>query len=78
MRKDIVNSILLSVLFSFFVEGAFSQTVRSSYFLEGMPGRHKLNPAFSGSYNYIGFPGLSGIVVGGNGNVGVSNFLFHG
>ncbi|MEG1643496.1 MAG: DUF5723 family protein [Bacteroidales bacterium] len=78
MRKDIVNSILLSVLFSFFVEGAFSQTVRSSYFLEGMPGRHKLNPAFSGSYNYIGFPGLSGIVVGGNGNVGVSNFLFPG
>lgn len=78
MGKSIIKRISFVALFFVFASGAAAQTVRSSYFLEGMTGRHKLNPAFAGDYNYVGFPGLSGIVAGGNGNVGVSNFLFPG
>lgn len=55
------------------------QTPHSGYFLENMPGRHVLNPAFDNEYNYVNLPivpGFSGIAVGMNGNVGLDKFLF--
>ena len=54
------------------------QTPHSGYFLENMPGRHVLNPAFDNEYNYVNLPivpGFSGIAVGMNGNVGLDHFL---
>ena len=55
---------------------AFSQTLRSGYFLEGNLQRFRLNPAFEGERDFVGFPLLSNLTLNTNGNVGLSNFLF--
>lgn len=57
---------------------ASAQSMRSSYFLESMPLRHKFNPALSGEYGYVGFPVLSGISFGASTNFGLSTFFFPG
>ena len=57
---------------------ASAQTMRSSYFMEGMNYRHQLNPAFVGENSYINLPFfvLGNFNVGTQGNVGVNNFLY--
>ena len=55
-----------------------AQFFNSSYFLEGMPYRHELNPSFMYERNYINMPlfVLGNLNVGLQGNVGVSDFLY--
>lgn len=70
---------IVSVAVSMCAVTLSGQTPHSGYFVENMPGRHVLNPAFDNEYNYVNLPvvpGFSGIAVGMNGNVGLDNFLF--
>lgn len=54
-----------------------AQTPHSSYFMESMPNRHKLNPAMTPDYNYVSLlPVLGGFSVGTNANIGINDFLF--
>lgn len=55
-----------------------AQSIRSSYFLESMPLRHKYNPALTGEYGYVGFPALSGISINASTNFGAATFFYPG
>lgn len=70
---------IASAVMAFAALTAVSQTSHTSYFLENMTTRHELNPAFATEYNYVNIPvvpGLSGLAVGMNGNIGLDKFLF--
>ncbi|MCP9613098.1 DUF5723 family protein [Coprobacter tertius] len=71
MRSSIITFILLLTTISI---GA--QNLHSSYFLERMPYRHRLNPALINDYGYFSFPILGNIAVGLNSNIGISTFLY--
>ena len=51
------------------------QMPTSSYFMDRMPMRNKLNPALMNDYGYLVLPGLGGVNLGLNSNVGLSDFL---
>lgn len=70
-----ISAILLTALLT---ASATAQSIRSSYFLETMPGRHKFNPAMTGNYGYVGFPALSGISINASTNFGASTFFYPG
>lgn len=70
-----INAIALTILLS---APATAQSIRSSYFLESMPGRHKFNPALSVNYGYVGFPVLSGISFNASTNFGAATFFYPG
>lgn len=53
-----------------------AQYANNTYFMNRMPYRHELNPAFASEHDYVGIPVLTSIHVGANGNVGAGNFLF--
>lgn len=53
-----------------------AQAPRNSYFMENIPLRHTLNPAFAPDFGYVALPAIGGIAVGANGNIGIDNFLF--
>jgi hypothetical protein len=53
-----------------------AQTLHSSYFLENMPYRHQLNPAFMSPSGYVGFPVLGNFNIMLNSNVGFGTFLY--
>lgn len=73
--KTKISAIILTTLLS---ATATAQSIRSSYFLESMPLRHKFNPALSGQYGYVGFPALSGISINASTNFGASTFFYPG
>lgn len=76
MKLHITKKILS---FIFLVVAAFTvnaQGLRSAYFLEGATFRHQLNPAFIGERNYVSIPALGNINVSGQGNVGLSDFIY--
>ena len=63
----------MSVLFA---TATFSQAPHSAYFMDNMPNRHLLNPAFTPDFNYVSIPALGNFQVGANANVGIDDFLF--
>ncbi|MCH5327419.1 MAG: hypothetical protein J1E02_00220 [Coprobacter sp.] len=56
--------------------GVSAETLHSSYFLERMPYRYRLNPALINDYGYLSFPVLGDISFGVNSNLSLSRFLF--
>lgn len=56
--------------------GVSAETLHSSYFLERMPYRYRLNPALINDYGYLSFPMLGDVALGVNSNMSVSKFLF--
>ena len=52
-----------------------AQTLRTSYFLESMPMRHRLNPALVSDRGYISIPAIGNINVATQSNVGLTAFL---
>jgi hypothetical protein len=75
MKTDIKKYIFV-IFCSMLTSGAIAQSFRSAYFLEGVTGRHRLNPAFMGESNYISLPGLGYIGTGIQGNVGLTDFIY--
>lgn len=71
-----IKHILLIIFAVSLAAPAYAQTAHSSYFLEGMPTRHKLNPALASEYGYVSFPLLNDINISASSNVGVGTFLF--
>ncbi|WP_455498156.1 DUF5723 family protein [Coprobacter sp.] len=71
MKKNIIIFLLCLVS-----AGISAQTLYSSYFLERMPYRHRLNPALINDYGYFSFPILGNIDISLNGNMALSNFLY--
>ena len=74
-----VNKIIISAVVALSSATAFAQAPHSGYFMDSMPNRHQLNPAFANEYNYVNMPiipGFSGLAVGMNGNIGLDKFLF--
>ena len=53
-----------------------AQTLRTSYFLESMPMRHRLNPALVSDRGYISIPAIGNINVATQSNVGLTAFLY--
>ncbi|MGL4292498.1 MAG: DUF5723 family protein [Bacteroidales bacterium] len=53
-----------------------AQEMRTAYFLKGYSYRQFMNPAFESERNFFSMPGLGNIAVAGNGNVGLSDFLY--
>ena len=51
-------------------------TLRTGYFLQGNPYRHRLNPALVNDQNYIGIPVLGNFNFSTAGNVGLANFVY--
>lgn len=76
--NNIRTKITATVLTALLTVSATAQSIRSSYFLETMPGRHKFNPAMTGNYGYVGFPALSGISINASTNFGASTFFYPG
>lgn len=71
-HNKIYNLLAASVICA----AASAQSLNSAYFMDGFTYRHQLNPAFASERNYVGFPVLSNINVGTQGNVGLANFLY--
>lgn len=76
MKKIITLVLLASSLFATFTANAQSATLKSSYFLDRMPMRSKLNPALINDYGYVSIPFLSSINMGVTSNLGLGNFLY--
>lgn len=55
---------------------SFAQAPHSAYFMDNMPNRHLLNPAFTPGFNYVSIPALGNLQIGTNANVGIGDFLF--
>ena len=53
-----------------------AQTLRTSYFLESMPMRHRLNPALVSDRGYISIPAIGNINAATQSNVGLTAFLY--
>lgn len=73
MKHNKIYSLLAA---SIICAAASAQSLNSAYFMDGFTYRHQLNPAFASERNYVGFPVLSNINVGAQGNVGLANFLY--
>ncbi|MDE6277396.1 MAG: hypothetical protein K2M06_04730 [Muribaculaceae bacterium] len=56
---------------------ASAQNTYSGYFLDNYLYRSEMNPAFGNESNYIGFPALSNLNVGMEGNLHLRNVLFN-
>jgi len=69
MNKSILSKIFLVLCLSFSTFKAYSQQVNTMYFMENVPVRNYLNPAFQPLSNfYLGFPilGFTQFGVGNN------------
>lgn len=75
MKKSIFKIFILGIFFVCVIQ-SMAQTLHSAYFMEGMPTRHKLNPALASEYGYVSMPMLGDVNVGASSNVGVSTFLY--
>lgn len=68
---------ILTILAIFSFGATFAQPViKSGYFLNGMPNRHKINPAIMPERGYVGIPFLSDVSLATATNMGVGKFLF--
>ena len=58
------------------VMGVAAQEASTGYFMENYNMRWQMNPAFGNRNNYVGFPGLGNVNVGGNGNFGPKDIVY--
>ena len=58
------------------VMSAQQNNTRTAYFLDNYTYGYRFNPAFSSESNFISIPILGNISLGGESNVGLSNFLY--
>ena len=58
------------------VMSAQQNNTRTAYFLDNYTYGYRFNPAFSSERNFISIPILGNISLGGESNVGLSNFLY--
>lgn len=56
--------------------GLSAQTLNSSYFMEKMTNRNKLNPALKTPTGYVSLPVLGNFYLGVNSNLGLGTFLY--
>ena len=77
MRHNIFKGLLLAISLCA-ATFASAQSLRSSYFMDGMNYRHQLNPAYAAESNYLNLPFfvLGNFNVGLQGNIGVNDFLY--
>lgn len=66
---------MLALLCSFGVASAQS-TLKTAYFMDRMPMRHKLNPALMSEYGYFSIPILGDVNVSVNSNLSIDKFLY--
>lgn len=76
MKKIIILVLLACSLFATITVNAQSSTLKTSYFLDRMPMRSKLNPALINDYGYVSVPVLGSVNFGVTSNLGLSNFLY--
>ncbi len=75
MKRNIKH--IMGVFVALAMTAALSaQTLTSSYFLEKMPTRNQLNPAFKTANSYVSLPILNDLYLGLNSNVGLGTFLY--
>ena len=58
------------------VMSAQQNNTRTAYFLDNYTYGYRFNPAFSAESNFVSIPVLGNISLGGESNVGLSNFLY--
>lgn len=73
MKKVKYTALLLLAMCAF--DGT-AQTAKSAYFLEGAFHNTQLNPAMAPERGFFSMPILGNMMIGVNGNVGISNFLY--
>lgn len=71
-----IRYIVLLLIAATFTCKMQAQAPHSSYFMENMPTRHLLNPAFTPDFNYVSLPVLGNMQVRLNSNVGLGAFLY--
>ncbi len=78
MKNGLIKSLLAIIILSSISVLTSAQSLRSSYFMDGMNYRHQLNPAYTPESNYINLPFfvLGNFNVGLQGNMGVNDFLY--
>lgn len=74
IKSKIITTLFLSVLSCV----SFAQTLKSTYFVEGVAVRHQLNPAFAAQSGYVGIPFLGNFGLSLNSNMGLRSFLYPG
>ncbi len=75
--KTRIYSIALVMLMGLGILSAQAQVSRTSYFMEGAPYRHLMNPAMSPARGYVSLPVLGNMNFGMDSNLGLTNFLFY-
>jgi len=79
MKKNIINKIVFVLFLIFSTITVFAQQVNTIYFMENVPIRHYLNPAFQPLSNfYFGFPVLGYTQFGvGNNSLTLKDFVYN-
>jgi len=79
MKKNIKNSIVVFICFAMSMLNANSQQVNTMYFMDNLPVRSYLNPAFQSYSNfYLGFPILGYSQFGfGNNSLTLKDFIYN-
>lgn len=71
-----MTRILHTLLLSAAVAAGTAQTATTTYFMDGIPTRHTLNPAFAPEGNYVSMPLLGQTGGGYSGNVRLDDFIY--
>ena len=75
-NQTMKRTILVILWVGMMVTVGEAQTLRSSYFLNSMPMRHKLNPALASDRGYISVPGLGNVMADVHSNLSLTSFLY--
>lgn len=76
MQFKTTKTILASVLL-LTTAAASAQSTYSGYFIDNYLYRSEMNPAFGNESNYVGFPGLSNLNIGMQGNLHLTNIFYN-
>ncbi len=74
--KNMKLKILVALFLTMMAFASSAQILKSVYFVDGVPTRHQLNPAFAPRSGYIGIPALGNFGLSVNSNVGLGTFLY--
>lgn len=77
MNKNIKTIVAAAGLLAAGITGVEAQNTYSGYFIDNYLYRPEMNPAFGNESNYIGFPVLSNMNIGMEGNLHLKNVLFN-
>lgn len=76
MKKIILIIALVFMTGASAVMSAQQNNTRTAYFLDNYTYGYRLNPAFAGTRNFVSIPVLGNFSIGGESNIGLSNFLY--